>query len=180
LEASINEDLGLYVLGAYNVDISCRFFKYLQTFTPIRCYISKLIDLIMGKINIEETLKSLKENVVKGFIESKLETESFTDQQVGLIKGWLSDAVDVGFSLGEKSGIASADPEAMEKFSDILNKAVGGGKDVEKLKNYIMLQRCISRYQNSLIGFYDSMIDTLCKDANLTPNRGFCYELAGV
>lgn len=168
------------MFGAYNVDISCIFFKHLQTFPLIHCYISKPIDLIMEKINIEETLKSLKENVVKGFIESKLETESFTEQQVGLIKGWLSDAVDVGFGLGEKSGIASADPKAMEKFSDILNKAVGGDKDVEKLKNYIMLQRCISRYQNSLIGFYDSMIDTLCKDANLTPNSSFGYGFAGV
>lgn len=132
------------------------------------------------KINVKETLKSVKESVIKNFIERKLELDVFTDEQVGLIKGWLSDAVDVGFGLGEKSGIASADPEAMEKFSDILNKAVGGDKDVEKLKNYIMMQRCISRYQNSLIGFYDSMIDTLCKDANLTPNGGFCYGLSGV
>lgn len=132
------------------------------------------------KINVKETLKSVKEGVIKNFIERKLELDVFTEQQVGLIKGWLSDAVDVGFGLGEKSGIASADPEAMEKFSDILNKAFGGDKDIEKLKNYIMLQRCISRYQNSLIGFYDSMIDTLCKDANLTPNSSFGYGFAGV
>lgn len=134
----------------------------------------------MEKINVKEVLKSAKEDVVKNFIESKLETESFTDEQIGLIKGWLSDAVDVGFAIGEKSGMASANPEAIEKFSELLNKAVGGDKDTEKLKNYIMMQRYISRSQSNIIGLYESMIDSLCKDANVIPNSGMCYGLAGV
>lgn len=129
----------------------------------------------MEKINFKETLKSIKENTINNFIESKLGVESFTEEQTGLIKGWLSDAVDVGFALGEKSGMVSANPEAMDKFSDIINNAFGGGKDVDKLKNYIMLQRHISRYQYSVMGFYESMIDSLCKDANLTPNGSLCY-----
>lgn len=134
----------------------------------------------MEKINVKEVLKSAKEDVAKNFIESKLETESFTDEQIGLIKGWLSDAVDVGFAIGENSGIASANPEAIEKFSELLNKAVGGDKDTEKLKNYIMMQRYISRSQSNVIGLCESMIDSLCKDANVIPNSGMCYGLAGV
>lgn len=132
----------------------------------------------MEKINAKEVLKSAKERVVNNFIESKLETESFTDEQIGLIKGWLSDAVDVGFALGEQSGMVSASPEAIDKFSDILNNAFGGGNDVNKLKNYMMLQRHISRYQYSIMGFYESMIDSLCKDASVLPNDSLCYGFA--
>jgi hypothetical protein len=126
----------------------------------------------MEKIDVKETLKSAKERVIKNFIDCKLETESFTEEQVGLIKGWLSDAVDVGFGLGEKFGMVSFNPEAMNKFSDILNNALGGGNDVDKLKNYMMMQRHISRHQSIVVGFYESIIDSLYHDANLIPNAG--------
>lgn len=48
------------------------------------------------KKSVKELLKSVKEDAVSAFIEDKFSSEKFTDEQRGLIKGFLSDAVDVG------------------------------------------------------------------------------------
>ena len=58
-----------------------------------------------------------------------------------------------------------------------LTLMAGYWQSLDKLKNYMMMQRHISRHQSIVVGFYESIIDSLYHDANLIPNAGIGFVL---
>lgn len=125
------------------------------------------------EFDVNDSLRRIKEETVSEFVRNKLALESFNETQQGLIKGFIADAVELGYNLGEKAGMAQGSPETYSKIYDFFEKAVGGKSNVSDndLKNHFMRMRLISQQQSSIVRFYEFMLDDIInKHTDLKPS----------
>ena len=121
-------------------------------------------------MSIKDSLKSIKGKTVKSFVEDKLSSEKFSDEQRGLIKGWLSDAVDVGFELGRREAVVDANPELLNKIFDKFTDSLGIGdadNKNEQLKLLVYKHRSIVHWLLMTLSSYDGVVDELMKESPL-------------
>ena len=119
----------------------------------------------MEKINSKNTIKQLREDLIKRFVEDKVTGEEFSERQKGLISGWLDEAMTLGCAIGEKEGFVNSNPEAMDKIIEIVTSAFGNKEDSENLASELLSKlRWVVKNQNQTIGWYESMLDDLIAD----------------
>ena len=130
------------------------------------------------KINVKETLKKLKEEQVEKFINYKLSDSEFSDTQKGLVSAWLDEAVNLGFAIGEKHGMAETNTEALEKIIEMFSNTTGLGEIDEHLKRIIYNHRSIVRWLVMTLSNYESLTDELInKSTALKPKMFDCLGI---
>ena len=136
----------------------------------------------MEEINSKETMKKVREDLVKKFIEDKVSSEEFNEKQKGLISGWLNEALNLGCALGEKEGFVNSNPEAMDKIIKMITNLFGDkDENADLVKKALEKSRWIVKGQSQVIGWYDSLVDDLIT-ADMKPKHknvawGCCAEL---
>ena len=133
-------------------------------------------------INSKETMKKVREDLVKNFIEDKVSSEEFNEKQKGLISGWLNEALTLGCAIGEKEGFVNSNPEAMDKIIKMITSMFGDkDENAELVKKALEKSRWIVKEQSQVIGWYDSLVDDLITE-DMKPKHkkvawGCCAEL---
>lgn len=118
----------------------------------------------MEDINVQETLKKLKEEHVNNFVNSKLESDEFSDRQKGMITEWIKEAINLGYSLGEKYCIAEASPEVLKKVIGMFEKSLNNEEKEmtdENVRNILFRHRSILRWIVSALSSYDGLVDEI-------------------
>ena len=127
-------------------------------------------------INSKETMKQMREDLVKKFIEDKVSSEEFNEKQKGLISGWLNEAFSLGCALGEKEGFVNSNPEAMDKIIKVITSLFGDkDENVELMKKVLDKSRWIVRGQREVIGWYDSLVDDLITEKMRPKHEDFAW-----
>ena len=132
----------------------------------------------MEGINSKETIKQLREDLVKKFIEDKVSSEEFSERQKGLISGWLNEALTLGCALGEKEGLVNSNPEAMDKIIEMITSLFGEkGENTELVKKTLEKSRWIVKGQSQVIGLYDSLVDDLITEKMKPKHESFAWGI---
>lgn len=132
----------------------------------------------MEGINSKETIKQLREDLVKKFIEDKVSSEEFSERQKGLISGWLNEALTLGCALGEKEGLVNSNPEAMDKIIEMITSLFGEkGENTELVKKTLEKSRWIVKGQSQVIGWYDSLVDDLITEKMKPKHESFAWGI---
>lgn len=133
------------------------------------------------KINVQETLKKLKEEHVENFVKNKLECAELSDMQKGMITEWIKETFDLGYALGERYSIAETNPEALGKAIGVFTKSLENSEaDIsdEHLKKVIHNHRGIVRWLAMAISSYESLTDELVNKH--IPLKTNFYECMGL
>ena len=132
----------------------------------------------MEGINSKETIKQLREDLEKKFIEDKVSSEEFSERQKGLISGWLNEALTLGCALGEKEGLVNSNPEAMDKIIEMITSLFGEkGENTELVKKTLEKSRWIVKGQSQVIGWYDSLVDDLITEKMKPKHESFAWGI---
>lgn len=132
----------------------------------------------MEEINSKDTIKKMREDLVKKFVEDKISSEEFTEKQKGLISGWLDEALNLGCALGEKEGFVNSNPEAMDKIIKMITSLLGDkDENVELVKKTLEKSRWIVRGQSQVIGWYDSLVDDLITEKMKPKHESFAWGI---
>lgn len=113
------------------------------------------------KFDLKAELERLRKKAVEDFIADKTVSENFSDVQKGLVSGWLTEAFNKGFELGQQEAIALS-PEMKDVMSEIYqkffaNSAEGGTTDKELndeavfFRSMFFHQKMIANSQESII-----------------------------
>lgn len=104
------------------------------------------------------SVEELKEN----FINDKIVSENFTEEQKSMIKVWLEEAYYLGRSEGKTESICNfINDKEFCKYKQAIDKlfTMSGGDNDWLWKNLIMLERNINALQSSEVSTLLYMID---------------------
>lgn len=113
----------------------------------------------MEENEIKEAIKALGK-LKEEFINDKIVSENFTEEQKGMIKVWLDEAYSIGKSACKTESVCNN--EDFSKYMQAIEKLITTNSDGDNdwiWKNMIMFERNINALQNSEINALLYMID---------------------
>lgn len=107
------------------------------------------------KENFDKQLKELKDN----FVNDRVASESFTAEQIGIIKCWMDEAYALGVRNGETQGVISKiSDKDFERYTDVINGLLGNA-NADQFKRVLLRERQISMLKDIQVGALLAMID---------------------
>ena len=113
----------------------------------------------MEENEIKEAIKALGK-LKEEFINDKIVSENFTEEQKGMIKVWLDEAYSIGKSAGKTESVCNN--EDFSKYMQAIEKLITTNSDGDNdwiWKNMIMFERNINALQSSEVSTLLYMID---------------------